>query len=79
MYAIREFACTGCGAPVSRRAKADSKIRCITCAVARSAENAHQQRAKSGEFYERWAAGMVKAAREAEQLAAIGHEINSIF
>lgn len=77
-YKLRVFECAGCGQPVERNRPEGAEVRCILCAVGRSVENALQQRSKSGEFYQRWARGMARAAREAEQLAAIGAEIDSI-
>lgn len=40
--------------------------------------NVYQQRAKAGVFYDRWAAGIQRAAAEAAVLSALGREIDSI-
>lgn len=77
-YALREFRCAGCEAPFRKRAKRGGEVYCIECAIRRSIENVYQQRSKSGLFYDRWAAGIMRAAREAETISAIGNEINSI-
>lgn len=77
-YRLRTFTCRGCGRPVDRRAPARAEVRCILCAVARAVENAQQLRYRAGPHYERWAAGMARAAAEAQQLAAIGADIDRI-
>lgn len=78
-YAQRDYLCAGCGAPVARRAAAGAEVRCILCAVQRAVDNARQISQKSGPWYQRWAAGMARAGRDAEQLAAIAAEIDSII
>lgn len=68
-YALRLFACAGCGGPVWKRASQWAKPRCITCAIERSTMNALQLRAKQGAFYDAWAAGILRAAQAAEAKA----------
>ena len=60
-YAVREFACAGCGRPTWRRAAADAQVRCINCSIERAVENMHQLRAKRGAFYDKWAARTAEA------------------
>jgi len=77
-YKLRTYTCDGCGGPVEKRAKKGAVIYCINCAIERMAMSVYQQRAKCGVFYDRWAAGIQRAAAEAAQLSAIGREIDSI-
>lgn len=77
-YKLRTFTCGGCGGEVQKRAGKASTVYCINCAIQRSVINVYQQRAKAGVFYDRWAAGIARAAAEAAVLSAIGREIDSI-
>jgi hypothetical protein len=77
-YMLREFTCPECGKLFTRRAAEAYGGSCVPCNVARSAANAlgiHQQ---AGPWFEKWAAGMERAARAARQIADIGAEIDSI-
>ena len=78
-WKLRRFNCADCGVPWEKRAPAGAEVRCINCAIARSVVNLQQLRARSGPFYQKWAAGIARAGREAEQLAAIGAEIDRMF
>ena len=75
MYAVRTLECVGCGGEVRRRQPNYAKPRCIECSIERSVINAYQMRQRTGAFYQAWAAGMVKAAKRAEQEARIALEI----
>lgn len=65
MYSEKLFACVTCGKAFFARKPTSWEARCIDCAISRSVENAHQLRARSGEFYRRWAAGIARAAQRA--------------
>lgn len=77
-YALRTYACDGCGGEVEKRAKKNATVYCIMCAIGRSAENVYQMRNKCGVFYDRWAAGIARAAAEASALSDLGRQIDSI-
>lgn len=64
-YASREVICCDCGTPGTARISPAKDWRCIECSVARSAENARQQAAKRGPFYDAWVDGMRRAADDA--------------
>lgn len=77
-YAWRDFTCSECGDATQRRAPAGAQVRCINCSISRSIASMRGLHTRSGEFYQRWADGMERAARQARQLADIGAEIDSI-
>lgn len=64
-YSAKLFACVTCGAWFTARRPVTWDARCINCAIERSVENARQLRAGEGMFYERWAAGLARAAARA--------------
>ena len=77
-YKLRIFECAGCGQEVERRGPPGSRVRCITCAIERSAENARQLRAHSGLFYVAWADAVAAAAAREQQYAAIGAQVDAL-
>lgn len=69
-YSEKLFACVNCGAAIMARKPVSWEARCIDCAIERSVTNVAQQRARRGEFFQRWAAGMARAAQRAAAEAA---------
>lgn len=55
-YALREFACSGCGQPVSKRAPSGTEHLCVPCSVERSADTIRQLHYHSGPAWDAWLA-----------------------
>lgn len=54
--------CAGCGKPTPRRGRARDGVRCVPCSIQRHEESARQIRDREGPYYERWLAGLERAA-----------------
>lgn len=59
---LRCFECVECGDPVFRAKPQGTEVRCIEHATARAVANMQQIRHRRGPFYDKWAAGMARAA-----------------
>jgi hypothetical protein len=61
------YECAGCGEPTLRRGRARSGVRCINCSIDRHEEAVRQIRAGSGEHYEAWVAGLLRAMQKRKE------------
>lgn len=73
-WAERLFACVTCGKGVIKRAAATAEVRCIDCGIERSIAEMVQMRQRRGAFYDKWAAGMARAAAQAQARVQVTHE-----
>lgn len=73
-YAERVYACVTCGKCVIRRAPADAQVRCPDHAIERMVNHMLNMRHKRGADYEKWAAGMARAAAAATDRVIVNRE-----
>ena len=59
------MACEQCGQPVHVGRNKRNAMLCLDCRIARSTSCAHQMHDRSGPYWDKWIAGMIKAIREA--------------
>lgn len=77
-YKLRTFECSGCGDLLERRAGADTKVRCINCAIARSVDNMVQLRRKVGPLYQRWVEGITAGVAREREWAAVASQLEDV-
>jgi DNA-directed RNA polymerase subunit RPC12/RpoP len=62
MFKPKMVECIDCGKVFEAR-RWRREYRCLECALGRVRASAYQMKARQGEFYARWALGMINCAR----------------